>query len=154
MTLVKTKSNGNRNLFPRLVNDFFDNSFLNYGLADFDNGFFRPAQALVPSANITENYKNFTIELAAPGLEKKDFKIEVDNGQLMVSAEMKNEEKEENENYRRREFSYQSFCRSFGLPENSLPEKIDAHYQDGILKLTLPKKEATPAIPKKEIKVA
>lgn len=154
MTLVKSKSNGNNTLlFPRLVHDFFDNAFFNNSLIDFDNGIFR-TQPLLPSVNITENHKNFTIEMAAPGLEKKDFKIEVDNGQLTVSAEKKNEEKEEKENYRRREFSYQSFSRSFGLPDNSVPEKIDAHYQDGILKLTLPKKEATTATPKKEIKVA
>jgi len=154
MTLVKSKPNGNGNLFPRLINDFFDNDFFNYGLADLNKNFLRNGQSLVPSVNISENNKDFTIELAAPGLEKNDFKIEVDNGLLNVSAEKKNEEKEEKENYCRREFSYQSFSRSFVIPDNSVPDKIDAHYQDGILKLTLPKKEVTLTSPKKEIKVS
>ncbi|PBQ30529.1 heat-shock protein Hsp20 [Sphingobacteriaceae bacterium] len=154
MTLVKSKPNGNGSLFPRLVNDFFDNDFFNYGLADFNGNFFKNKQAFAPSVNISENTKDFSIEMAAPGLEKKDFKIEVENGLLTVSAEKKQEEKEEKNNYCRREFSYQSFSRSFVVPDNSLPDKIDAHYQDGILKLTLPKKEETIASLKKEIKVA
>lgn len=153
MTLVKTKTNGN--LFPRLVRDFFDTDFFNTpSIFDFNGGLSRFTWPVVPSVNITENSKDFKIELAAPGLEKKDFKIEVDNGVLTISSEKKKEEKEEKENYSRREFSYESFSRSFGLPENSLPDKIDAHYENGILKLTLPKKEITVSKPKKEIKVA
>lgn len=152
-TLVK--KNGNGSLFPALVNDFFDTDFFaTPRLFDIDRGLTRFGWPAIPSVNIVENDKDFKIELAAPGLEKKDFKIEVDNHTLTISSEKQKEEKEERENYRRKEFSYQSFSRSFDLPDNSLPEKIDAHYENGILKLTLPKKEASISKPKKEIKIS
>ena len=86
-------------------------------------------------------------------MEKKDFKVEVINNILTVSSEQEEEKKEENKNYTRREFFYNSFSRSFSLPDNSLPDKIDAKYDNGILTLTLPKKEVTTPKPVKEIKV-
>ena len=98
--------------------------------------------------------KNFKIELAAPGFDKKDFKVETDNGMLTISSEKEKEEKEDTENYRRREFSFSSFRRSFQLPENSIQDKIEAKYENGVLKLTLPKKEISISKPKKEIKIA
>jgi HSP20 family protein len=151
MTLVKR----NGNLFPSLVSDFFDTDLaLRPSLFDFDGGLLKGLKTNLPSVNITEDEKNFKFELAAPGLEKKDFKVETDNGTLTISSEKEKESKEEKENYCRREFSYSSFSRSFQLPENSLPEKIDAKYENGVLKLTLPKKEVTVAKPKKEIKVS
>jgi HSP20 family protein len=152
MRLLKTKGNGN--LFPKVVNDFFDTDFFaRPNLFDVENAFTRWGGVMTPSVNIVEKNKEFEIELAAPGLEKKDFKVEIENGVLSVSCEKKQEEKEENENYRRREFSFQSFNRAFELPENSLPEKIDAHYEHGILKLTLPKREETGVKSKREIKI-
>ena len=93
------------------------------------------------------------VELAAPGLEKKDFKIELENQVLTVSSEKEEEKKEETKNFKRREFSYNSFSRSFQLPEDVLSDKIDAKYENGILKLSVPKKEVTVSKPKKEIKV-
>lgn len=145
----------NRNLFPTLVSDFFDTDLaLRPSHFDFDGSFFKGLRNNLPSVNITEDEKNFKFELAAPGLEKKDFKVETDNGTLTISCEKEKESKEEKENYFRKEFSYSSFSRSFQLPENSLPEQIDAKYENGILKLTLPKKEVTIAKPKKEIKVS
>lgn len=142
----------NRNL-PSLMDNLMETSnFLSSNIFDWDGG--RMDMPLIPDANIVENEKDFRIELAAPGLEKKDFKIEVSNGILSVSAEKEKEEKEEKENYRRREFSYSSFSRSFALPDNSLPDKIDAKYENGILRLSLPKKEVTVSKPKKEIKVS
>lgn len=153
MTLLKVKSNGN--LFPRLATDFFDTDVFEMpSILDFDGGSTNFRLKKVPSVNITENTKDFKIEMAAPGLEKKDFKIETDNGMLTISSEKQEEKKEEKENYTRREFSYQGFSRSFQLPENSLPEKIEAKYENGILKLTLPKKEVITAKTKKEIKVS
>lgn len=155
MTLVKTKRNGNGNVFPKLVNDFFDTDFFRTpGILGWNGGSSGYGLPSGPSVNISETSKDYTIELAAPGLEKKDFKVEIDNGVLTISSEKEREEKEENKNYCRQEYSFQSFSRSFDLPENSLPEKIDAHYENGILKLTLPKKEITISNPKKEIKVA
>ena len=154
MSLLKTKRP--TNLFPKLVNNLFEADFFNSpSLLDFEEGLSRLNMlANYPSVNIAEHDKDFKIELAAPGLEKKDFKIETDNDMLTISSEKKHEKKEEKENYRRQEFSYESFTRSFQLPENSLPEKIEAKYEDGLLKLTLPKKEVTIHKPKKEIKVA
>ena len=152
MSLVKR----NGSLLPtRLLNNFFDNSFLDIpGMFDFDGDFSKLGfAAKVPSVNITENNEEYKIELAAPGLEKKDFKIEVENHMLTISSQKEQQTNEEKDNYRRREFSYQSFSRSFQLPQNTQSDKIDAQYQDGILKLTLPKKEVSLPAPKKEITV-
>jgi HSP20 family protein len=107
----------------------------------------------VPSVNITENDKDFKIELAAPGLERKDFKVEVENGMLCISSEKEEESKEEKKNYTRKEYSYKGFSRSFTLPDNCMPEKILAKYDNGVLNITLPKKEVTVSKPAKEIKV-
>lgn len=148
MTLA-VKRNGS--LFPRLVNDLLDSDTL------FVPGLFNNTWDLsikVPSANITESDKDYKIEVAAPGLEKKDFKIELENKVLTISSEKEEEKKEENENYKRREFSYSSFSRSFQLPEDVLSDKIDAKYENGILKLSVPKKEVTVSKPKQEIKVS
>lgn len=140
----------NGNLFPSLVSDFFDTDLLSPELFNFEGSMV----SKLPSVNITEGDKNFKIELAAPGFEKKDFKIEADNGLLTISSEKEKEDKEETDNYRRREFSYSSFRRSFQLPENSIQDKIEAKYENGVLKLTLPKKEISISKPKKEIKIA
>lgn len=145
-----------RTTFPSLTSNFFNTRRLfpdvwdlEKDLFDFDGGSF-----LMPDANIVENEKAFTIELAAPGLERNDFKVEVNNGILTISAEKEEERKEEDKNYRRKEFSYNSFSRSFTLPENSLTDKIEAKYENGILRLYLPKKEVTVSKPAKEIKVS
>lgn len=146
----------NKAVLPSVVSDFFNSDRLfSTSILDFDGGLLdRGNSFLIPGANITENDKDFSIELAAPGLEKKDFKVEVQDGVLTISAEKKEEKTEENKNYRRREFSYDSFSRSFTLPENSASEKMDAKYENGVLHLTLPKKEVTVSKPAKQIKVA
>ena len=148
MTLV-VKRNGN--LFPRVVNDLLDRETL-FSPDIFDNAW--DFSVKVPSANITENHKDYKIEVAAPGLEKKDFKIELENRMLTISSEKEEEKKEENKNFKRREFSYSSFSRSFQLPEEVLADKIDAKYENGILRLSVPKKEVTISKPKKEIKIS
>jgi HSP20 family protein len=146
MTLVKTKPNGS--VIPKLVSDFFDTDLFSVPkLFDF-NGL------KVPAANVSENNAAYTIELAAPGFDKNDLKVEVDSNVLTISASREKEKKDEKENYRRREFAFESFTRSFNLPENGLPEKVSANYENGILKISLPKKEVTLPKSKKEIKIS
>lgn len=100
-----------------------------------------PFSAQMPAVNVKESDKDYEITMAAPGLEKNDFKIDVNGSTLTVSAE-KDEKREEKENgYSRKEYSYKSFSRSFSLPENIIKDKIDANYKNGELILTLPKKE-------------
>jgi len=140
--------------FPTLTNELLDTGFFSPRLWDFGDLVGSDWAVNVPSVNIAENDKNYMIELAAPGLEKKDFKITMDNGMLTISAEKKEEKKEVKDNYVRKEFSFNKFSRSFRLPENCLFEKIDAKYDNGVLKLMLPKKEVTVTKPKKEIKVS
>ena len=138
-----------KGLFPTWANDLFDT-----GLWDFDGGISAVDLGVrVPSVNITEDDKGFKIEMAAPGLERKDFKVEVEKGMLIISSEKEEESNEEKKNYTRREYSYNSFSRSFALPDNSMPEKINAKYENGILSITLPKKEITVSKPAKEIEV-
>ena len=147
---------GRNTLLPTLVDEVLDSdNFFNRSILDVD-GDMLPwgLRTKPPSANIIESEKDYHIELAAPGLEKKDFKIEMESGVLSISAEKKEEKKEEGKNFSRREFSCNSFCRSFALPENLLTEKIEARYDNGILRLSLPKKEITVSKPKKEIKVS
>lgn len=124
-------------LFPsmltdRWIPDFFENEKF------FDSDWMK--SITVPSVNIRETDKEFLVELAAPGLNKKDFKIAIDNGMLTISAEKKLEKEEKEKEFTRKEFSYSNFSRSFMLPENANEEKVEAHYEDGLLKLQLPKK--------------
>lgn len=108
----------------------------------------------VPSANIKEQDDRFEVQLAAPGMDKKDFKIEIANNVLSISAEKKEEKTEEKENYTRREFSYDSFRRSFQLPATVNEDAVDASYKDGILTLALPKKQEAITGKRKEISIA
>lgn len=140
---------------PSIMEDFFNVSpFIGSSLLDFNGGFWDEQDfLLVPDANIIENGKDYQIELAVPGLERKDFKVEVKDDVLMVSAEKKEETKTEDKNYRSREFSYSSFYRSFNLPKNLVIDNIDAKYYNGVLKISLPKKEVSVTRPAKQIKV-
>lgn len=106
----------------------------------FDNGIWFKTMN-IPSVNIKEEKDHFIVSLAAPGLKRNDFKIKVDENLLTISSEKEHEEKEEDENYTRKEFSYESFTRSLSLPDEIKKDKIDAKYEDGILKITLPRTE-------------
>lgn len=141
--------NKNENFAPALFSDIFDNAKFfgkNWLEREFGQSF--------PAVNIKETGKDFALEFAAPGFKKEDFKVNVDNNVLTITAEKEEEKNEENRRFTRKEFSYNSFSRSFTLPENVNTEKIDAGYKDGILTLNVPKKEETKTLPKKEIKVA
>lgn len=128
-----------------LLSDFFDNDRF------FDADWLRKQS--VPAVNVKETEKTFEIEVAAPGLTKKDFHISVDNGMLTISSEKQEEKEEKDKNYTRKEFSYSSFSRSFTLPENVNEEDVKAYYEDGILKLHVAKKMIGTAKPKKAIEV-
>tara|TARA_B100000963_G_scaffold248814_1_gene217869 strand:+ start:587 stop:1012 length:426 start_codon:yes stop_codon:yes gene_type:complete len=106
----------------------------------------------LPAVNLIENNNNFSIELAAPGYDKKDFKIELDNYQLSVSLEKNTENN--SINYSKKEFDYSSFSRSFKLPKSSDLNKINAAYQNGILNISIAKKKEAIPLPVKSIKIA
>jgi HSP20 family protein len=93
------------------------------------------------SVNIREDEKNYVLELAVPGIDKNNLKIDINEDVLTISSESKNETEENKDGYKRKEFSYSSFCRSFYIPENVDREKIEAGYKDGILSVGLPKQE-------------
>jgi HSP20 family protein len=141
--------NKNENFTPTLFSDIFnDAKFFGKNWLEKEFG-----QSL-PAVNIHESSKEFNLEFAAPGFKKEDFKVRVDDNILTINAEKQEEKNEEAKRYTRKEFSYNSFSRSFALPENINSEKIDAKYINGILKLSVPKLAETKALPKKEITVA
>ena len=134
----------------------FDNSFFDNFPTVFDDLLSgKSISGFTPSVNVSETDKNWHIEVAAPGLKKEDFKINLEKDMLTISAEMKTEEKKEEKNYSRREFSYGSFTRSFRVRENSVDaENIAARYDNGILQIDLPKKSAEAAKNTREIRIA
>lgn len=107
-----------------------------------------------PAVNIAEKDNEYVVELAAPGYKKEDFKINTDDGLLTVSAEAKNEKKEDHKDYTRREYSCSSFSRSFRLPDHVKEDKVAAKYEDGVLRLQIPKEAPSPAKQKKQIAVS
>jgi len=116
---------------------FFDEFFTNQ-LSKFDN----KTTDVVPSVNIKENDKEVIIDVAAPGLSKKDFEISVENNTLTISAHKEIENLEEGTNYVKKEFGYENFQRSFTIPEKIFDvEKIKATYQNGVLSIKIPKRE-------------
>lgn len=121
--------------FPSVFDDFFKpwNEW-------FNGGFFGKAQA-IPAVNITDNKDDYKVSVAAPGLKKNDFKIDVEGNMLTISSEKEENKEEKDSRYTRKEYSYSSFRRSFALPEEINQEKIEACYEDGVLKVVLPKKD-------------
>ncbi|HRG00086.1 MAG TPA: Hsp20/alpha crystallin family protein [Bacteroidia bacterium] len=146
-----TKTNNDRN---RLFTDFpllFDDAF--------SKNFFEKQNRIlnVPAVNIKETDKSFELDLAVPGMDKKDFKIELKDGSITISAKHENkvEETNEKERYSRREFSYQSFSRSFVLAEDLVDtEGINAKYENGILNVSIPKKTNTQIKLSREIQIS
>ncbi len=129
--------------FPSSLMDFFNEG------RDWGNGWTNK----LPAANITEGDKAFNLELAAPGLEKEDFDLSIDNQLLTVSCQKEEQSESKDKQYTRKEFSYRSFSRSFVLPESVDAEKINASYRDGVLNIELPKKETALKQPRKQISV-
>ncbi|ELR71911.1 putative heat shock protein [Fulvivirga imtechensis AK7] len=152
MNLTVKKKEG----FPSLFSDFFSpaSSLLGRDWFDFDTDLPARLGVNIPSVNIKEGPKEFTLELAAPGMERKDFNIEVESNMLSISAEKKEEKKEGDGEYSRREYSFNSFSRTFTLPENIKEDNIKAKYDNGILKVTIPKMKESPVKPTHKINVS
>jgi len=147
MAIIKwNRENDNLPVFSNL----WDN-FLNRDLDDF---YFNSNMLRTPSVNIVEGKEDFTIELAAPGMQKKDFNVNIDHDLLTIEAKKESKSESNDERYTRREFNFNSFRRSFTLPESIVQEKIDAKYNDGILRIILPKKEEAKVKPSREIAIA
>ena len=127
------------------LTNFFDNDRF------FDSDWIKKMN--VPAVNVKETEKTFDVELAAPGLSKKDFKITAEDGILTVSSEKKEETEQKEKDYTRKEFEYSSFSRSFSLPQNANEEDIKAAYEDGVLKLSITKRVVSPPKSKKAIEV-
>ena len=134
------------------VSRFFDDDWNN--LFDWSNRNFANLDSTLPSVNIINNPENIVVEMAAPGMKKEDFNIELNNNILTIKSEMRDEVEENDENFMRREFSYQSFQRSFNLNNRVIDDShIEANYQDGIVRLVLPKKEEAKEKPARIISV-
>jgi HSP20 family protein len=102
---------------------------------------FQNSTSSIPAVNIKEDDKFYSLELAVPGIDRNDLKIDINDDVLIISSESKHEKEENKDGYRRKEFSFSSFCRSFYIPENVNKDKIEANYKDGILNVNLPKQE-------------
>jgi HSP20 family protein len=135
-----------RTFFPSIVDEFFGRDFLP-NLFEFQTGI------NMPSVNIVEGKDDFRIEVAAPGLQKDDFKINLDNNVLTISSEMEEKNEEKEERYMRREFSYTSFRRSFSLPQTVEADKISANHNNGVLSISIPKKDEAKVKPAKQIEI-
>jgi HSP20 family protein len=134
MTLVKFNPDKKNNALLPSFNDVFDSIF--------NDTFFNDRMtSRVPAANISETADHYHVEMAAPGLKKEDFKLSLDRNILNISVEQQRENKDEQKNYSKREFSYSSFVRAFTLPESADYNRIEAAYTDGILKVDIAKKE-------------
>ena len=148
MTLVK-KTPRKEGLLAPVWSDFFDTDrfFSNRWLMNEPDVF-------MPAVNIKENEKGFNVELSAPGFSKKDFKIDVEDDFLTISAEKEQEKNESNDRFTRKEFSSTSFSRTFSLPQNADENHIDAVYNNGILQLNIAKRENDKPLSKKQIKIS
>lgn len=140
MSLVKR----NNVIFPSLMNDIFNPDWF---------GGMENSNKNMPAVNIIENDNDFVLELSAPGFKKDDFNIELDNDLLTISSEVKTENQVKEEKFTKKEFSYNSFKRTFTLPETIDEGKINAVYENGILKLVIPKKEEALPKPKRLIDI-
>lgn len=149
MSLLRRRKNHQRSLptmrpsLPDWMN--FDPFF------DFDDWFQRDR---LPACNILNQADHYVIEVAAPGLQRDNFSVEVQNGILTISAEKSESEEEEEDNYTRREFNYRSFSRSFSLPTGADEEEIEAKYDDGVLSISIAKRPEAQREPVKMIEIS
>ncbi len=147
MTLIKRNQN--------FLNPLFDD-FLRRDLFNWDNSNFSDTNTTIPAVNIRETGESYEVQVAAPGMTKKDFKVELDGNRLTISSEISNEPQSgEDEKYSRKEFSYESFQRTFNLQKEVMDtENIEARYENGLLCLTIPKKEEAKVKPPRLIQIS
>ncbi len=145
MNIVKFDPAFPMNSYRNLFDEFFNRSIANVFGAD--------ATISTPSVNVIETPAHYQLEVAAPGLSKEHFEVQIDAGRLTVSAHRAQSEEKTEGNYKRREFNYTSFNRSFQLPEDVVAEQTAAAYNNGILTLTLPKKEEAKVSPTRVIEI-
>lgn len=134
--------------FNRIFDDFINREFGAWMQNNFSS-----TNTTLPSVNIKENNDGFVVEMAAPGMEKSDFKINLNNNLLTISSEKQEEKNEEKDEYVHREFSYRAFQRSFTLPETVHSDNITAKYENGVLSIHIPKKEEAKKQPPKQIEI-
>lgn len=145
MTLVRFNEPKVRN-FNDVIDNFFNNSIIN----EFEN---QKQYFSIPPANIIESKIDFRIEIAAPGFDKSDFKMNVEKNLLTVSVENSTEENTEDEKYSLKEYAFNNFSRSFRLSNKVNSDKINAVYKNGLLQIVIPKMEEAIEKPKREIKI-
>jgi HSP20 family protein len=136
-----------RGNFPCYRDEYFGKDLL---YSFFSDG----ADYSVPAVNIKEKENHFEIEVAAPGLNKEDFKVKLEKNILTVTSEKKTEKDEGKESFMRKEFSYDFFCRSFSVPETVDVEKIKASHKNGVLIIEIPKLEEAKIKFNREIKIS
>lgn len=136
-----------KSFLPGFADEFFGKDFL-------DNFLMPEKSGNIPAVNVVENKNEFNIDVAAPGLEKDDFIIDLHNNLLSISCEKEDKHEEKEEKFMRREFCYSSFRRSFSLPETADVDKISAVHKNGILHITIPKKEEAKEKPARQIKIS
>jgi HSP20 family protein len=154
MNSLMKRSNGHLSMLPQwatLLEDVFGKDIIGEGFSAYGG------QSNLPAVNIKETDEAYELEMAVPGLVKEDFKIELQNSSIMISAQKKHKEEENNpsRHFTRREFSYHSFTRTFKLPEGMIQgDKISATYENGILLITVPKSEEAKPKPTRSIEIS
>jgi HSP20 family protein len=135
---------------PKLFDDFFARDYSNWNLDNFSS-----QGSTLPAVNVKETGDTYIVEMAAPGLRREDFRIELDHDVLKISVEHREEnERQENERFTQREFSYQSFQRTFRLAKQVIDDgRIEARYDNGVLRIVLPKKEEAKRLPARTIEI-
>jgi HSP20 family protein len=148
MTLVKWNSNGNSATpaFSNLLESFFGRDLADFVGKDFAN--------TVPAVNVVESAEKFTVEVAAPGLKKENFQVNLNNNLLTIASKYEQTKEENKSKYARREFGFASFQRTFTLPNTVDANRIEAKYQDGILYIHLPKREEAKEKPPRQINIS
>ncbi|MFT3845262.1 MAG: Hsp20/alpha crystallin family protein [Lacibacter sp.] len=133
---MATRAMSKVGMLPTVFDDFFKpwNEW-------FDTGGLMGRMMTVPAVNVVENKNDYIVSLAVPGMKKEDFNIDVEGNMLTISCEKEDKKEEKEEKFTRKEYNYSSFSRSFTLPDEVNRESIEANYENGLLKLVLPKKE-------------